>query len=253
MRAVISSARPSVGGASGGGAAVARGSAWSVRSSPRSAARSAARRVDHGRGRGVEHRAEAVPGTSGEEADRGDRGKDEVALLAAGGAEVEARGAVGDDPGLELPVDDRVATRGGRRCGRSGSSRSGGRRRRGGTRGLHRARVPEPGIRPSKSPWRRPSSRRVTASSSWRRTVPPARPAGRRAAPRSPCRAHAVLPSPSSTGRSWLGATRGATMVASTRFTSWSGTMPSARASNEGTTRWRRTSGATSKTSWGSR
>ena len=38
-----------------------------------------------------------------------------------------------------------------------------------------------------------------------------------------------MLPSPSSTGRSWLGATRGATTVARIRFTSWSGTMPSAR------------------------
>ena len=43
-----------------------------------------------------------MPG--GEKPEGGDRGEDHLPLLAVGGAEVEAGGAVGDHPGLHLPV-----------------------------------------------------------------------------------------------------------------------------------------------------
>ena len=62
--------------------------------------------------------ATRLPGLRGEEPERGRGREREVALLAARGAEVEARGAVDDEPGLELAVGDRVAHVGRVRPGR---------------------------------------------------------------------------------------------------------------------------------------
>jgi hypothetical protein len=58
---------------------------------------------------GGDDRADTVAAATGEVHDRGDRGHHEVTLLARGGAEVQARGQVDHDPGLELAVGDGLA------------------------------------------------------------------------------------------------------------------------------------------------
>jgi hypothetical protein len=63
-------------------------------------------RAGDGAGGGGEHRPEPVPLPGRQEADGGGGEQGEVALLAVGGAEVEARRAVDEQPRLELPVDD---------------------------------------------------------------------------------------------------------------------------------------------------
>ena len=107
--------------AGGVGASVASGAGYDGELVQPSAA--GALRPDRGRASAgpvgdVEDRAEPVARPGGEEADGGGGGEREVALLAVGGAEVEAGRAVDDHPGLELAVDDRLAHVRDRRCGR---------------------------------------------------------------------------------------------------------------------------------------
>jgi hypothetical protein len=83
--------------------------------SPRPRA-AAGRRQPAGRGRvpvdplaGGDHGSEPVAAADGEVADRGQAGDGQVALLAVGGAEVQAGRQVDDRPGLQLAVGDRLA------------------------------------------------------------------------------------------------------------------------------------------------
>ena len=57
---------------------------------------------------GGDHRAHAVSGAGGQEADPGCGGQRQVALLPLRRAEVEAGGTVGDDPRFEFPIGDRL-------------------------------------------------------------------------------------------------------------------------------------------------
>jgi hypothetical protein len=68
-----------------------------------------ARRHRGGLAATYDDRTDAVPRARGEKADGRDRGDGKVALLALGGAEVEARRQVAEHPRLEFPIGDGVA------------------------------------------------------------------------------------------------------------------------------------------------
>ena len=201
-------------------------------------------RAHFGAGPVEAHRGDPVARARGEEPERGRSREREVPLLTAGGAEVEAGGAVHDEPRLELAIRDRVA-----HVGDVGAR---------GQAPVDPAgvvtRLIEPGVAglaagPAHVSLVVAVEQAVELAVDEEIELPE-----RGLAPADLDTGHdatATSVARSNTGPSWLGVTRGAPTVLTIRVTTSSGVTPSASASYESRTRWRRTSRATSNTSRG--